>query len=488
MTSSIEVAVIILAAGFGTRMHSEKPKVLHKLAGRSMLSHLVHTTTSIPNKRVIVVVGYKRTSLISEINRLSAKLKLKIDIAIQDDQFGTGHALACGINVLPLNFNGLVLSFSSDIPMLDDKTLNSLIRNHNISRASTSFITTTIIEPKGYGRIHRKCNGKIIKIIEDSDAKKTQLQIKEVNAGVYIFNFIDLCFALKQLVPNNLQYEFYLTDVVSILSSYGLTIQAVNIKDSNLVTGVNNRFQLSKLNAEFNHRIVIHHQLAGVTIVDPKTTWIDIDVEIGRDTIINPNTQLFGKCKIGTKCKLGPDSTLIDVEVGSNVSVVRTHGNLAIIGSDSTIGPFTHLRPGTILGNKVKIGSFVETKDSTIGDGTKISHITYVGDTDIGRYSNIGASSVFVNYDGKNKYKTKVGSCVRTGANTMFVAPIKVGDGAYTGAGAILREDVPPNALAVSHNTQRNIKNWVQYKRPKSNKVLIVKNKTYRKESNEQNS
>lgn len=252
------------------------------------------------------------------------------------------------------------------------------------------------------------------------------------------------------------------------MRSDGQTVHASHVDDSALVAGVNNRVQLAELASELNRRVVAAHQLAGVTVVDPATTWIDVDVTIGRDTVIHPGTQLLGRTQIGGRCVVGPDTTLTDVAVGDGASVVRTHGSSSSIGDGAAVGPFTYLRPGTALGADGKLGAFVEVKNSTIGTGTKVPHLTYVGDADIGEYSNIGASSVFVNYDGTSKRRTTVGSHVRTGSDTMFVAPVTIGDGAYTGAGTVVREDVPPGALAVSAGPQRNIENWVQRKRPGS--------------------
>ena len=273
---------------------------------------------------------------------------------------------------------------------------------------------------------------------------------------------------MNRLHNGNAQGELYLTDVVAILRQDGRTVRAQHIDDSALVAGVNARVQLAELSAELNRRIVAGHQLAGVTVVDPTSTWIDVDVTIGRDTVVRPGTQLLGACEIGAGCEIGPDSTLTDVEVGDGASVVRTHGQLAVIGAGATVGPFTYLRPGSVLGADGKLGAFVETKNSTIGTGTKVPHLTYVGDADIGEYSNIGAASVFVNYDGEAKHRTRVGSHVRTGSDTMFIAPVTVGDGAYTGAGTVLRDDVPPGALAVSDNAQHTIEGWVERKRPGS--------------------
>jgi bifunctional UDP-N-acetylglucosamine pyrophosphorylase/glucosamine-1-phosphate N-acetyltransferase len=305
-------------------------------------------------------------------------------------------------------------------------------------------------------------------IVEHADATPSQREIREVNAGVYAFDTAALRSALNRLSSNNAQQELYLTDVIAILRGDGLAIHARHVDDSALVAGVNNRVQLAQLGAELNRRTIAAHQMAGVTIVDPATTWIDVDVSIGRDTVIQPGTQLLGRTQIGSHCVVGPDTTLTDVSVGDGASVVRTHGTASSIGAGATVGPFTYLRPGTVLGDDGKLGAFVETKHATIGTGSKVPHLTYVGDADIGEHSNIGASSVFVNSDGESKRRTTIGSHVRTGSDTMFVAPVTVGDGAYTGAGTVVRNDVPPGTLAVSAGPQRNIEGWVRRKRPGS--------------------
>jgi len=285
---------------------------------------------------------------------------------------------------------------------------------------------------------------------------------------VYAFDIAALRSGLSRLRSHNAQQELYLTDVISIVRQDGQVVHAKHVDDSALVAGVNDRVQLADLGAELNRRIVAAHQLAGVTVVDPATTWIDVDVTVGRDTVVFPGTQLLGATRIGGRCQIGPDTTLTDVTVGDGATVVRTHGGQSAIGDGAAVGPFAYLRPGTALGADGKLGAFVETKNSTIGAGTKVPHLTYVGDADIGEHSNIGASSVFVNYDGENKSRTTIGSHVRTGSDTMFVAPVTVGDGAYTGAGTVVRDDVPPGALAVSAGPQRNIEGWVSRKRPGS--------------------
>lgn len=449
-------------------MRSNTPKVLHTLGGRSMLAHAVHTVANVSARHVVVVLGHDRERIAPAVTELADKLGRTIDIAIQDEQRGTGHAVGCGLSALPDDFAGTVVVTSGDVPLLDSGTLEDLIAGHTGASAAATVLTTTVADPTGYGRVLRTQDNEVIGIVEQADASASQRAIREINAGVYSFDIADLRSALSRLRSDNVQQELYLTDVVAILRQDGRTVRAHHVDDSALVAGVNDRVQLADLGAELNRRIVATHQRAGVTIIDPGTTWIDVDVTIGRDTVVRPGTQLLGTTEIGSDCEIGPDTTLVDVEVGDGASVVRTHGQLAVIGAGATVGPFTYLRPGTILGAEAKLGAFVETKNSTIGAATKVPHLTYVGDADIGDHSNIGASSVFVNYDGENKHRTTIGSHVRTGSDTMFIAPVTVGDGAYTGAGTVLRDDVPPGALAVSDNAQRTFEGWVERKRPGS--------------------
>ncbi|MCB0923947.1 MAG: bifunctional UDP-N-acetylglucosamine diphosphorylase/glucosamine-1-phosphate N-acetyltransferase GlmU, partial [Mycobacterium sp.] len=321
----------------------------------------------------------------------------------------------------------------------------------------------------------RTQDGEVIAIVEETDATPQQRAIREINSGIYAFDIHALRSALGRLSSDNAQHELYLTDVIAIVRADGRGVHANHVDDAALVAGVNDRVQLSELAAELNRRIVAGHQRAGVTVVDPASTWIDVDVTIGRDTVIAPGTQLLSGTRIGGRCRIGPDTTLTDVQIGEAASVIRTHGSGAVIGDHADVGPFTFLRPGTSLGADGKLGAFVETKNATIGTGTKVPHLTYVGDADIGEHSNIGASSVFVNYDGENKSRTTVGSHVRTGSDTMFVAPVTVGDGAYTGAGTVLRDDVPPGALAVSAGTQRVLPEWVLRNRPNSDSAAAAR-------------
>ncbi|MGH3675237.1 MAG: bifunctional UDP-N-acetylglucosamine diphosphorylase/glucosamine-1-phosphate N-acetyltransferase GlmU [Mycobacterium sp.] len=468
MTVHGEAAVLVLAAGAGTRMRSDIPKVLHTLAGRSMLSHALHSLAKVAPQHLVVVLGHDRERITPAVTELAERLGRNVDVAVQEQQLGTGHAVGCGLAALPADFAGIVVVTSGDIPLLDADTLAELIATHGSETTGATILTTTLPDPTGYGRILRTQDREVIGIVEQTDATREQLAIREVNAGVYAFDIAALRSAVSRLRSDNARNELYLTDVISIIRQDGHVVRAKHVDDVALVAGVNDRVQLADLGAELNRRIVAAHQRSGVTIVDPATTWIDVDVTIGRDTVIQPGTQLLGATRIGGRCQIGPDTTLTDVTVGEGATVIRTHGSSASIGDDATVGPFTYLRPGTVLGADTKLGAFVETKNSTVGTGTKVPHLTYVGDADIGEHSNIGASSVFVNYDGENKQRTTIGDHVRTGSDTMFVAPVTVGDGAYTGAGAVVRDDVPPGALAVSAGPQRNIEGWVERKRPGS--------------------
>ena len=464
-----EAAVLVLAAGAGTRMRSDTPKVLHTLAGRSMLSHALHSVAKVAPQHLVVVLGHDRDRVAPAVAELADELGRPIDIAVQDQQLGTGHA----VRLRPVGTaRRLHRHRRGDLwrrPAAGrrhagrpDRRAQRRVGRRDRAHHDAARSDRLRPHPAHPGRRgHRRSSSR-------PTPRPSQRAIREVNAGVYAFDIAALRSALSRLRSHNAQQELYLTDVISIVRSDGHVVRAKHVDDCALVAGVNDRVQLAELGAELNRRIVAAHQRAGVTIVDPATTWIDVDVTVGRDTVVYPGTQLLGATRIGGRCQIGPDTTLTDVTVGDDATVVRTHGGQSVIGDGAAVGPFAYLRPGTALGADGKLGAFVETKNSTIGAGTKVPHLTYVGDADIGEHSNIGASSVFVNYDGENKSRTTIGSHVRTGSDTMFVAPVTVGDGAYTGAGTVVRDDVPPGALAVSAGPQRNIEGWVERKRPGS--------------------
>ncbi|GED97063.1 bifunctional UDP-N-acetylglucosamine diphosphorylase/glucosamine-1-phosphate N-acetyltransferase GlmU [Gordonia crocea] len=475
MTETGQRAIIVLAAGAGTRMKSKTPKILHEIGGRSLVGHALTGAAGIGPDYLVAVVSHERERVTAAITDIAAGLDREILIAEQDVPLGTGDAARAGLSALPDDFTGTVVITVADAPLLDGPTLSALLDEHDGSAADepaqpasvtlTSFIAD---DPTGYGRIVRDDVGRVTAIVEHKDADDEQRAITEVNAGIYAFDAATLRDALGSLSTDNVQGEYYLTDVVEIANDADKPVRAHIVDDPAVVAGCNDRAQLADLGAELNRRTVRRHQLAGVTIVDPSSTWIDVDVTIAPDVRIEPGVQLHGRTSIETDAVVGPDSTLTDVAIGAGAQVIRTHGSDARIGAGSTVGPFAYLRPGTELGADGKIGTFVETKNAQIGTGSKIPHLTYVGDATIGDHSNVGASSVFVNYDGENKHRTVIGSHCRTGSDNMFVAPVTVGDGAYTGAGTVVRQDVPPGALAVSAGEQRIIRGWVAKKRPDS--------------------
>ncbi|MFI5499364.1 bifunctional UDP-N-acetylglucosamine diphosphorylase/glucosamine-1-phosphate N-acetyltransferase GlmU [Nocardia asteroides] len=463
-----QTAVVVLAAGAGTRMRSKTPKVLHPLAGRSMLSHALHAAAEIDPTHLITVVGHDREKVSAAVAEVGSELGREIVCAVQEEQLGTGHAVQCALDAVPADFDGDLLVTSADVPLLDGHTLSALLDEHRsyTERPAVTVLTFVPDDANGYGRIVRDADGQVAEIVEHADATPEQTTIKEVNSGVYAFDATVLRTMIGRLSTANAQHELYLTDVLRLAREAGHPVHGARLVDANKVTGVNDRVQLSQAGATLNRYILERHMRAGVTVVDPSTTWVDASVRIGRDAVLRPGTQLFGTTRIGEDAEIGPDTTLTDVVVGDGASVIRTHGERAEIGGGATIGPFSYLRPGTVVGAEGKLGAFVETKNASIGAHSKVPHLTYVGDATIGEYSNIGASSVFVNYDGVDKHHTVVGSHVRTGSDTMFIAPVTVGDGAYTGAGTVLRRSVPPGALAVSGGPQRIIENWVQRYRP----------------------
>ncbi|GAA3022396.1 bifunctional UDP-N-acetylglucosamine diphosphorylase/glucosamine-1-phosphate N-acetyltransferase GlmU [Gordonia defluvii] len=467
MTEPGRTAVIVLAAGAGTRMKSKTPKILHAIGGRTLVGHALTGAAGIDPDFLVAVVSHERERVTAAIGGVAAELGREILIAEQEEPLGTGDAARAGMTALPADFSGTVLVTVADAPLLDAPTLRALV--DTASGTAITLTSFTADNPTGYGRIVRDTRtGQVTAIVEHKDADDEQLAITEVNAGIYAFDAAALRAALGALSTENAQGEYYLTDVVAIAHTNGQQVRAHLVADPAVVAGCNDRVQLAELGAELNRRIIRGHQLAGVTVVDPATTWIDVDVTIAADVRIEPGVQLHGRTAIAAGALVGPDTTLTDVVVGDGAQVIRTHGSAARIGANATVGPFAYLRPGTELGADGKIGTFVETKNAQIGIGSKVPHLTYVGDATIGDQTNIGASSVFVNYDGENKHRTVIGSHCRTGSDNMFVAPVTVGDGAYTGAGTVVRQDVPPGALAVSAGEQRTIPGWVARKRPDS--------------------
>lgn len=463
MTDRIDnrLAVIVLAAGQGTRMKSARPKVLHTLAGRSLVGHVLAAARELQPSRVIAVVRHERDSVVATISELMPD----VVIVDQDDVPGTGRAVEVAIAALPDDFEGDVVVVSADVPLLDAATLGLLIEQHRAGSAAATLLSAVLDDATGYGRIVRTDDGTVDRIVEQSDANSAELAITEVNSGTYVFRVAPLREHLALVGTDNAQREKYLTDVIGLLRGSGALVSAMPVADGWRVAGVNDRVQLADAARRMNELIVRRWQLAGVTVEDPATTWIDADVTLAEDVHLLPDVQLKGATKIDRGATVGPDTTLVDTEVGEDAVVRRTDATLAVIGARATVGPWAYLRPGTYLGDGGKIGTFVETKNSTIGAGSKVPHLSYIGDTEVGEGSNIGAGTITANYDGVNKSRTVVGSQVRSGSHNVFVAPVTIGDGAYTGAGTVVRKDVPPGALAVNVAPQRNLEGWVEANR-----------------------
>ncbi len=451
-------------------MKSARPKVLHPIGGRTLLGHAMVAGRGAGPQHLAVVVRHGRDRVADHITEVDPEAV----VADQDEVTGTGRACECGLAALPAGLTGTVIVTMGDVPLLTAETLTELTRTHEESGGGVTVVTAELPDPTGYGRVLRDTGGAVAAIIEHKDAIRAReeggehadaLDVREINSGIYAFDAALLRSALAEVGTDNVQGEKYLTDVLAIARRQGRHVGAHLIDDLWQTEGVNDRVQLARLGAELNRRIVERWMRAGVTVIDPATTWVDTDVTFGRDVTIHPQTQVQGVSTIGDDVVLGPDTTLADVKVGDGASVVRTHGSLAVVGAGASVGPFAYLRPGTDLGADGRIGTFVETKNASIGVGSKVPHLTYVGDATIGQQSNIGASSVFVNYDGVTKHHTTIGDHCRMGSDTMYVAPVTVGDGAGSGAGTVVRKDVPPGAMAINVAPQRNIEGWAQRRR-----------------------
>lgn len=463
---SESLSTIVLAAGEGTRMRSATPKVLHRLAGRPLVEHAVRAAAGTGPDDLVVVVGHGRDAVEAHLAELTGTLDRTIHSVVQEQQLGTGHAVSCGLSRLPRARTGTVLVSYGDVPLLDTATLRSLLDEHHESSNAVTVLSAVVADPSGYGRIVRDGGGQVTGIVEQKDATPEQAELTEINSGVYAFDAAVLDDALNRLTTDNTQGELYLTDVISIARSDGRPAGALVCVDGWLVEGVNDRVQLSRIGAELNRRLLTGWMREGVTVTDPNSVRLDCDVTLARDVVLEPGVQLRAGTTVGEGSVIGPDTTLTGCKVAEGASVVRSHGEGAEIGPGASVGPFTFLRSKTRLAAKGKVGAFVEIKNAELGPGSKVPHLSYVGDATIGEHSNIGAATVFVNYDGVDKHHTVIGSHARTGADNMFVAPVEVGDGAYTAAGSVIVEDVPPGAMAVARGRQRNIESWVAKRRP----------------------
>lgn len=451
-------------------MKSVMPKVLHELAGRSLLGHVIEAAAHIEPEHVVVVIGHGREQVAAHL----AEVAPWVLTVVQEEQRGTGHAVRIALNDLTARgaqVSGPVVVVTGDTPLLRGETLSGLMAAHS---GACTVLTARITDPTGYGRIVRSGDA-VTAIVEERDASDEHKSIHEINSGMYAFDAAALKNTIDRLGTDNAQGEEYLTDVVGLLTGDGLRVDAFIAPDPDDIRGVNDRVQLAEAGAIMRDRINQRWMREGVTMADPSSVWIDVDVELQADVTVLPQTILRGPTAIASGARVGPGTTLISCEVGVNANVIHTWAELAVIGDGAQVGPFTYLRPGTQLGDGAKAGAYVEIKNSQVGDGAKIPHLSYVGDAQIGAGTNIGAATVFVNYDGQEKHRTVVGRDVRIGSDSMLVAPVEIGDGAYTAAGSVITEDVPPGAMAVGRAKQRNIDGWVERRRPNSSSASAAR-------------
>ncbi len=457
-------AVVVLAAGAGTRMRSKRAKVLHPLGGRSMIGHVLAAASAARPRHVVAVVGHSREEVGAHVRGLVPDALL----AVQESQEGTGHAVRVALETLRDacgHTSGTVVVTTGDTPLLEGATLASLVAEHGAAGRAVTLLTGVVADPTGYGRVLRDGGGAVTAIVEEKDADEQQAAVREINSGIYAFDGDFLADALTRVGNDNAKGEYYLTDVVGIARAAGLEVGAHVTADVLQTEGANDRAQLAALAAHLNRRTLLRWMQAGVTVVDPTSTWVDVTVSLQPDVTLLPGVQLLGATVVEEDAVVGPDCTLKDVEVGRGATMDRAHAEMAVVGPGAVVGPFSYLRPGTVLGEGGKVGAFVEAKNARIGTGAKVPHLSYVGDAEIGEGTNIGAGTIVANYDGVAKHRTRVGRHARTGANNTFIAPVEIGDGAVTGGGTVVRDDVPPGALSVSAGPQRIIEGWVSRRR-----------------------
>ncbi len=447
--------VVILAAGEGTRMRSATPKMLHPLCGRPMVAWPVAAALDAGSERIVVVDGPARS--------LEASLNGRATIAVQEEPLGTADAVRAAAG--QLEPGGTVIVLNGDAPLIRPETIAGLAEAHARSGAAATIATAVLDDPSGYGRVIRTPDGTVDHVVEtkvSGDASELELRVREVNIGLYAFEARELLEALERVRSDNAQGELYLPDVLPMIRGHERTVSAYEVRDPLETLGVNDRVELARVTAIAQRRIHERHMLAGVTIVNPEATVIDADVEIDQDTLIAPFTSLHGSTRIGARSTIGPLSTLIDTRVGKQANVIHSYATGVEVGERVSVGPFAYLRPGTVLRAGSKAGTFVEVKNSIIGPGTKVPHLSYIGDTEIGEDTNIGAGTITANYDGYRKHRTTIGARAKVSVDTMFVAPVTMGDDAYTGAGSVITKDVPPGALGVARERQQNVEGYSQ--------------------------
>lgn len=443
------LSAVVLAAGEGTRMRSATPKMLHELCGRPLLLHVLDTLVALPLERVVVVVGHGAERVTKTVQE-QLGTDIPLEFVEQRVQRGTGDAASVGLTAFAdaLDAEDDVFVLAGDTPLLREETLAMLASEHRLTDAAATLLTAELDDPTGYGRVIRDGRGGVERIVEQVDANDAELEITEVNPSIYCFRRAFLAPALRRLSPENAQGEYYLTDVVGVLRQAGHAVMGVPVTDPSETAGVNDRAQLAAAEACLRARINTRWMREGVSMTDPATAYLDVAVELERDVRILPNTMLEGHTVVGAGSTIGPDTRLVDTIVGAEAVVQHTIARDSEIGDRATVGPFASLRAGTHIAADAHVGTFVETKNAEIAEGAKVPHLAYIGDAEIGARANIGAGTITANYDGKDKHRTVVGADARIGSNTVLVAPVEVGEGAYTGAGAVVTSDVPPGALA----------------------------------------
>lgn len=451
-----EFAAVVLAAGLGTRMKSRLPKVMHEICGKPMITYVLDAVEAAGSAPVLVVVGYRADLVQKAVGERGR-------CVVQAEQLGTGHAVMQVEDALR-DYEGIVAVIAGDAVFLSGEDLMALVHGHQESKASATVLSAVLDDPSGYGRIVRGEHDEVVRIVEERDASPEEAAISEVNSSIYCFNKQDLFDALRDIAPDNAQREYYLTDVIGVMVERGWPVRVVRAKDPLLAQGVNTRVQLAEAERIFRDRVRRRLMTSGVTLIDPPSTFVDFDVDIGRDTVILPFTIIQGKTAIGEGCTIGPHVRMVNTRVADGASVENAVVIEATIGPGATVGPYSYLRPGTVLDENAKVGTFVEVKKSVIGKGSKVPHQTYLGDATVGERVNVGAGTITCNYDGWRKHPTVIEDGVFIGSNSNLVAPVKIGKGAYVAAGSTITRDVPAGALGIARGLQKDIPGWAERK------------------------